>query len=348
MLYLVNINLNQNEVQNVRIHNLATAPSSPVAGQIYYNTASNNMFMWDGTVWQPWKDAGVTSVTATTNGLSATPTSGAVVVSLALANGTSPGAMTATHYNNLSNATSALVGGEIVKRDNNGNVYIANPVAGGHAATKDYVDNIAKGLNIKAAVTAATTTNITLSGTQTIDGVALSVGDRVLVKNQTALQFNGVYIVAAGAWTRALDYAAGTTADSTFMFVQKGTTLADTGWVCTDNKDQAVVGSWSLNYTQFTGAGAGASAGLGISVVGNVVSINTALVVRKFVATGITIGSGTSVTVTHNLNTQTLIVKIIESSTNIELEADIVMNGLNTCVITAIGANRTVNVIVVG
>lgn len=58
---------------------------------------------------------------------------------------------------------------------------------------------------IKRSVRAATTANITLSGTQTIDGVALVAGDRVLVKNQTAAQDNGIYIVSATAWSRATD-----------------------------------------------------------------------------------------------------------------------------------------------
>lgn len=56
-----------------------------------------------------------------------------------------------------------------------------------------------------AAVVAATTANITLSGTQTIDGISLAVGDRVLVKNQTSTGLNGVYVVASSSWTRASD-----------------------------------------------------------------------------------------------------------------------------------------------
>jgi hypothetical protein len=61
------------------------------------------------------------------------------------------------------------------------------------------------GINHLAPARAATTTNITLSGTQTVDNVALVAGDRVVVKNQTTTTENGVYVVAAGAWTRAAD-----------------------------------------------------------------------------------------------------------------------------------------------
>lgn len=57
----------------------------------------------------------------------------------------------------------------------------------------------------KRSVKAATTANITLSGEQTIDGIAVVTGDRVLVKNQTASGTNGIYIASTGAWTRAAD-----------------------------------------------------------------------------------------------------------------------------------------------
>jgi phage-related tail fiber protein len=57
----------------------------------------------------------------------------------------------------------------------------------------------------KSEVAAATTANITLSGTQTIDGIALVAGNRALVKAQTTASANGIYVVAAGAWARATD-----------------------------------------------------------------------------------------------------------------------------------------------
>lgn len=58
---------------------------------------------------------------------------------------------------------------------------------------------------VKKSVRAATTANITLSATQTIDGIAVVAGDRVLVKDQTTSSQNGIYVVNAGAWTRSLD-----------------------------------------------------------------------------------------------------------------------------------------------
>ena len=79
---------------------------------------------------------------------------------------------------------------------------VATPVSGTDAVNKTYVDGLLQGLDIKSSVRVATTPgggNISLTGTQTIDGIALSAGDRVLVKNQTLEQDNGIYVVAAGA-----------------------------------------------------------------------------------------------------------------------------------------------------
>lgn len=81
--------------------------------------------------------------------------------------------------------------------------------------------------------TAATTADITLSGLQTVDGVALTVGQRVLVKNQTTVSQNGVYLAASGAWTRGTDMDSDLEVKvGTYMFVQSGTVNRNTYWVC--------------------------------------------------------------------------------------------------------------------
>ena len=76
-------------------------------------------------------------------------------------------------------------------------------------AIKSYVDSVASGLDVKESCKIATTANITLSGTQTIDGVAITADKRVLVKDQSTGTENGIYLCKAGAWARASDFAAG-------------------------------------------------------------------------------------------------------------------------------------------
>jgi hypothetical protein len=82
---------------------------------------------------------------------------------------------------------------------------LADPTNDQDAATKYYVDTVAQGLDVKASVLVATTANITLSGAQTIDGVSVVAGDRVLVKDQTTQADNGIYVAATGAWARSAD-----------------------------------------------------------------------------------------------------------------------------------------------
>ena len=125
-------------------------------------------------------------------------------------------------------------------------------------ANKAYVDTVAQGLDTKASVVAGTTANITLSGTQTVDGVVLVATDRVLVKNQTASADNGLYLCAAGAWTRTTDMNTWAQVPGAYVFVEQGTTLADTGWVCTSDAG-GTIGVTAMTWAQFSGAGTGVS-----------------------------------------------------------------------------------------
>jgi len=151
---------------------------------------------------------------------------------------------------------------------------VADPTQAQDAATKAYVDAVKTGLDVKDSVRAATTANITLSNTQTIDGVALSVGDRVLVKDQSTASQNGIYVVAAGAWTRASDFdnTPGTEITSgAFAFVEEGTTNSDSGWVLTTD-GTITLGTTSLTFVQFSGAGQ-IVAGAGLTKTGNTLDV---------------------------------------------------------------------------
>ena len=157
---------------------------------------------------------------------------------------------------------------------------LANPTNAQDAATKAYVDAARNGLDIKQSVRAATTANITLSNTQTIDGVALAAGDRILVKDQTTASQNGLYEVVSGAaWTRTTDAnniadAGGTTGEFTaglFCFVEEGTVNGDSGFVCT-NDGVITLGSTAITFAQFSGAGQ-VIAGAGLTKTGNQIDV---------------------------------------------------------------------------
>ena len=151
---------------------------------------------------------------------------------------------------------------------------LADPTNAQDAATKAYVDAVKTGLDIKGSVRATTTANITLSNTQTIDGVALSVGDRVLVKNQSTGSENGIYVVASGSWARSTDAdntPAGEVTSGMFTFVEEGTANADSGWVLTTN-DPITLGTTALAFAQFSGAGQ-VVAGAGLTKTGNTIDV---------------------------------------------------------------------------
>lgn len=152
---------------------------------------------------------------------------------------------------------------------------LADPVDPQDAATKAYVDAARSGLDVKASVRAATTVDVTLSGTQTIDTVSLIAGDRVLVKNQSIASENGIWVVASGAWSRATD------ADNTpgsevtsgmFTFVEEGSANGDSGWVLTTD-NPITLGTTNLTFAQFSGAGQ-ITAGNGLSKTGNTLDVN--------------------------------------------------------------------------
>ena len=155
---------------------------------------------------------------------------------------------------------------------------LADPTADADAANKGYVDGVAQGLDVKDSVVATTTANGTLSTAfangQSIDGVTLQTGDRILIKNQSTASQNGIYNVqASGAPSRATDMATGANAAGAFVFVEQGTVNAENGFTCTSDTGSAVVGTNNLTFAQFSGAGQ-IIAGDGLDKSGNTLSVD--------------------------------------------------------------------------
>lgn len=238
---------------------------------------------------------------------------------------------TATTAGAITGATSANTNSAYVVRDASGRAQFTDPSAAQDAATKNYVDTVAQGLNTHDAVTVATTATLpanyangttdasgglgigatltaSANGTLTIDNISLTVNDRVLVKNQTSALQNGIYVVTASgaagsAWslTRAEDAnnsIAGEMAVGDFIFVVSGSYGAGTGWVLNSASTSGTpakaikIGTDIVTYSQFSGQGT-YTAGNGISISGNTFSVlnGTGL---AFSTSSLTFASGTT------------------------------------------------------
>jgi len=273
MKFLNNVDLQKNELRNAKVQALATDPSSPVQGQVYFNTADGRLKIYDGTAWRYasglFTDADISATAAIAlSKLATDPLDRANHTGTQTAS-TISDFDTQVQTNSLDEMTAPAAD---VSFNSQKITNLAEPTSASDAATKGYVDATAVGLDPKPSVRVATTASITLSGTQSIDGVALSAGDRVLVKNQGTASENGIYTVDASSWSRSSD--ANTSAEVTagmFVFVEEGTVNADSGWVlATDNP--ITLDTTDLSFVQFSGAGQ-ITAGNGLTKSGNTLDV---------------------------------------------------------------------------
>lgn len=333
------------EARNLQAHQLGAAPSSPVKGQLYFNTADNTLWWWDGSAWVSARGGASATPPATTialgtiqlagdlAGIATSPqiAAGAVTdAEVAAANkdgaaavpsmrtlgsgagqaapgnaapqlhhtthepgGSDPMAVDAA-AGTASLRSLGLTGNKAmpgittldaitlavanVNVNNHKVTGVVDPTLGSDAANKNYVDNTASGLDAKPSVKAASTGNIaSLTGgaPNTLDGVALALYDRVLIKDQTNQTQNGIYdVVSVGTGSNGvLQRSAGSETwnqlPSSYVWVEQGTVNADTGWVCTVDQG-GTLGTTPITWVQFSGA-AQITAGAGLTKTGNTI-----------------------------------------------------------------------------
>jgi hypothetical protein len=235
-------------------------------------------------------------------------------------------------------------------------------------AVKTYVDNQLQGLSWKTAVRAATTAAVTLAtdleNADTLDGVTLATGDRILVKNQADQTENGVYIVAAsGAPTRATDANSGAELVNATVFVAEGTANADKVYTQTTNAT-ITIGASNVVFAEVNGGTVPAAS---TTVAGKVElatqaeaeaktdtdrALTAVSVVNFPIKKTFTIGDGaeTSYTLTHSLGTKEVMTQVRQAADDVVVECDIVNTSTSavTLTFTVAPASNAIKAVVIG
>ena len=376
-------------ILRLRLENLATAPGSPYgAGHTYYDTALGSQVFYDGAVWRNPRARGDhtgTQLAATISNFDtqvrtsrldqmAAPTAAVAMNGQKLtglsSSVTSPGDAAEMSWT-LSRSLSAFAaptanvawGGFKITG-------LAAPTANGEAATYEFVigqvQSAAAGIASKPPVRLVATSNISLTGLASIDGVTPVAGDRILVAGQTTATQNGVYNAASGAWTRTTidGPAPGEIETGAMWLVTEGTTntaaqyrVATTGNI--------VIGTTALSIVQF-GAGNSYTASFGLQLSGGAFSVklpaNSGLVadatglyldrtkVPNLFSAAIGDGSTTAIVVTHGLGTKNIVPVVRDATTDrmVIVDWQATSNATATFTFAAAPANSSYIVTIMG
>ncbi len=325
------VDLNKNELRNARIQNVGSNPSSPVAGQIYYNSGSNLLYIYNGSGW-------VTYYPSTT-------TLDAI---------TAPAADVSLNSHKITSLATPTASTDAATK-----AYVDNVAAGLNWKTP-----------VRAATTVAGTLATSFENGDVIDGVTLATGDRILIKNQSSQTENGIYVVAAsGAPSRATDSDTGAELVAAAVFVDQGTVNADTAFVQTTNAP-ITIGASNIVFVQFSGATYSFTSGVQATgsvvsahVDGVTIQVNgsneltivsgSGGVARKYVGTITGDSSTTAFAITHSMSTKDVVVSVRGTSspyTDTIVYADVATTSTSVATITfatapATGVNFSVTVI---
>jgi hypothetical protein len=365
MIFGNNISLNNNELQNVVLQKLAADPS-PITAKIYYNTATNTIRYYNGTTWA---DVGggsgdvIGPASSVDNRIALFDgTTGKLIKQSSLLESD---IVTASSTNTFTNKTFDANGTgnsitNLETADFAANVVDNDPTLAANSSTrlptqqavKGYVDGLIEGLDWKEAVRVATTVAGTLATSfengDVIDGITLVTGDRILIKNQSTQTENGIYVVqASGAPVRSADANTGAEIISAAVYVRQGTVNGGSNWV-NNNTTAITIGSTNITFAQFQGQVQpdATTTTKGIVELAEVseaeaktsttLALTPASVVNFPIKKTFTIGdnSATSFPLTHNLNTQDVVVSIRKVSTNEQWFTTVTCNTVNQVTLT--------------
>lgn len=368
--FLVDINLNQNELQNGVIQNLASDPNNAVAGQVYFNTQSNKFRVYNGTSWDE-MGTGTGAGTVTSVAV-ANASDGGLTVSGSPV--TSAGTISVGHSNVLSSAVTTS-GVYPVKIDKNGHItevgtaidfstyatlesptFTGTPTAptatAGTNTTQiattafvaNAVSNITGAMTFKGTVgTGGTVTTLPTTGVKVGDTYKVcSVG---IFSSQEA-QVGDLFIATATTPTWAYVPSGD---DVSVTSITAGAGLNTTGSDASSDGGSPITTTGTINLTK-SGVTEGTYQGLTVDKYGRVTSATALTLLSKYTGTITGDASTTSFTITHNLGSRDVIVNVYDGSNYEDVIVDIVRTSTSALTVSfasAPASGKTYKVVVV-
>jgi hypothetical protein len=328
--FLTPIDLNKLELQNAAIQNLATAPSSPSTGQVYYDTVDGNIKVWKGSAWESvgssqTASAGVTSIVGTADEVTVSASVGAVTLSLpATINANTTGtaaALTTPRTIELTGDVTGTVSFDGSASASMATTIAANSVALGSDTTGDYVASVSgtaneievSGTGEGASVTIGLPNNVSVTGDLTVGGNLTISGSATYINAETIQLADNTIVLNSNATGSATENAG--------IEVERGT-------------DPNVSVLWNETSDQWTLTNDGTNYGA---------------ISRKFAAS-VGNASGTSFPVVHNLGTRDVTVNVYDNANYETVVTDVVRTDSNTVTVSFAVApsSNAYRVVVVG
>lgn len=368
--FLTDINLNKNEIQNGVIQNLASDPANAVEGQVYFNTNSHNLKMYNGSEWIE-VGSGSGSGTVTSVGLSNAADGGLTISGSPV---TGAGTISVGHSNVLAAAVTTA-GVYPIKIDKNGHITevgtaidfsvfatLASPAFTGTPTAP----TAAAGTNTtQIATTAFVSSAISnITGAMTFKGT-VGTGGTVATLPTTGVKVGDTYKVSvAGTYNsqaaKVGDLFIATATTPTWAYVPSGddidvTSITAGAGLNTTGDDASVDGgtittTGTINLTK-SGVTAGTYQGLTVDKYGRVTSASAITILGKYTGTITGDGTTTSFTITHNLGGRDVVVNVYDGSTYEDVIVDIERTTTNTLTVkfgAAPAASKTYKVVVIG